>query len=438
MAQAFLPNANAIPSYYAYAATADNGCAQAAVAVLVDYWQRVGLYPTARRGTSQLVDAIYRQHPPDTPGAWFGSTPWRVANIFKALGFATVRRWGETDSFVDLVRSVEIGCPQVVLVDLGKLGDAWALHHYLVVVGVDDKYVYVRNMLDGQTRLPRNAFMEAWHCWALPSSEMHYAAIAAAPTLARLPRRSAVHASSARPSAAALAAALKPDDPAMIKRAAEASTRLADQTGQAQTPKRPAVRSASVRASAALKADDPAEIEKTDEAGAPLALQPDEGREGEGATADVEGGTRRGGKRGGKKRVAKATPVAAQGPKASEGLRQALDEAKRDAASVRIDGEEITSLPDAAARLAKLDAEVLDQLEQKLNDGLRESRHRRAIWENPLTRPGKDGPELPVHYVADVDTRVGWVDEDWQACGSADCPENVRHAQPKTGKKARD
>src|SRR5688500_15009411 len=90
-----IPNTRKMRSYFANSQTSMNGCGQAAVACVVEYFDRRDLYPGVPRESSKLVDAIYRQHPPDTPGAWVGCTPGHIQNILQNLGFKTMRRQGE-------------------------------------------------------------------------------------------------------------------------------------------------------------------------------------------------------------------------------------------------------------------------------------------------------------------------------------------------------
>jgi hypothetical protein len=52
---------------------------------MIHYWDRDELYPCME--SNALVRAVYRAHPPDTPFAWYGSTPGHLQNIFKALRF---------------------------------------------------------------------------------------------------------------------------------------------------------------------------------------------------------------------------------------------------------------------------------------------------------------------------------------------------------------
>lgn len=70
MTIALIPQIENVVNYYASAEEgSDNGCAHAAVATMIHYWDRDELYPG--RESDALVRAVYREHPPDTPFAWW-------------------------------------------------------------------------------------------------------------------------------------------------------------------------------------------------------------------------------------------------------------------------------------------------------------------------------------------------------------------------------
>src|SRR5262245_18812258 len=61
-----------------------NGCAQAAVACLLDYW---GLARGWDATGAALMAEVYRRFPPDSPFALWGTTPGRLERICRACGF---------------------------------------------------------------------------------------------------------------------------------------------------------------------------------------------------------------------------------------------------------------------------------------------------------------------------------------------------------------
>jgi predicted double-glycine peptidase len=393
-------------NYYANSDTSWNGCGQAAVATLVDYWQRTDLYPHVTRGTSGLVDAIYAQHKTDT-GGWLGCTPGHVQNIFKALGFATLRRCGEENAREDLKRSMQAGCPLVVVVDMGKLEGTWQTYHYLIVYGYDNDNVYVRNMIpEGKIDLPWRVFMDAWHCWSLNStlnmikstSEFQYSGICAAPTskqLPRLPKGSTEGLSSLEGDAES--AFVDPEILKILDREVEElaaiSTQLARQMDEAS-------------------AEDSVAQEVADETS------------GAEDTATPEQSSDRMVAKSASSRASRKTSSPGKGQALPAGLDPLFAEAQSLGGLVRIGTTDLTrDRGQASTLLSKLDKEVLDQLVERLKDGIRESNFRREVWDNPLTRP-EAASDLPVHFVLDIDTQVGWVDVDWQTCQLDSCIEN--------------
>jgi hypothetical protein len=170
-----------VPAFYAYAQDSNNGCGQASVASAVRLFNK-GRY--AGVDNQHLVSTIYRDHPPDSPGAVFGSTPGHVENIAAACGLDHWRTYGPGNAQNALRNALSSNMVMAVLVDLGKLGGAWYNHHYLVAFGCDDSNVHVTNALGSQyggqpeEQIPWKDFMEAWHAWDLPSPDWQYAGIA--------------------------------------------------------------------------------------------------------------------------------------------------------------------------------------------------------------------------------------------------------------------
>jgi hypothetical protein len=147
---------------------ARNGCAQAAVAWLIDFHGGArNPYPAG----TDLAAAVYRDHPPDTPLALFGTTPGRVERICRAYGFATRRSCERAGGGPERLRgALDGGRPVIALLDLRRLGGEWGLH-YAVVYGCDDAAVHCTNMPPTRhSAEPRQAiawsgFTRAWRCW---------------------------------------------------------------------------------------------------------------------------------------------------------------------------------------------------------------------------------------------------------------------------------
>ena len=171
----------AVPCYFAQETTSNNGCGQAAVASIVDFYH-AGPYA----GRPDIVSAIYAHNPPDTPGAAFGSTPGHVENICQAVGLQHWRTYGPGNAETALKeQALDKGLLMIVLLDLGKLGDSWWTFHYPVAYGYDENGVHLTNMVassfggNGEQVVPWSTFMDAWHCWTLPSGDWQYAGICA-------------------------------------------------------------------------------------------------------------------------------------------------------------------------------------------------------------------------------------------------------------------
>lgn len=165
---------------FAYGA-ARNGCAQAAVAWLLERWGRMP------EGTgADPVMAVYRRFPPDTPFALLGTTPWGLEEICRRCGLITERWSGQAKaSRARLEESLSSGCPTIVLLDTHRLGNGWGLH-YVVATSCDSEGVRCTNMLPSrlgdlsEQHLPWDAFLHAWATWA-PLPSLRYVGITARP-----------------------------------------------------------------------------------------------------------------------------------------------------------------------------------------------------------------------------------------------------------------
>ncbi len=172
---------------HAYFATSDavkNGCAQAAVACLLDYW-KVPPYPS-KQG-DDLVYAVYHaaKNEPDSPGQAFGTSPGQAEDICRYYGFTTNRWCNNRDGGkTTLVAALQKGHPVIVLLDFGALGEQWFVScHYPVVYGCDDGSVYLTNMIPtkwssaAKQTLSWSDFMNAWNMGFTHMGEFEYVGI---------------------------------------------------------------------------------------------------------------------------------------------------------------------------------------------------------------------------------------------------------------------
>ena len=119
-------------------------------------------------------------------------------------------------------------------------------------------------------------------------------------------------------------------------------------------------------------------------------------------------------------------PVQPEKPDKSEAekgrLQTDLDRAAHDAHTVKLDGKNVTLAPrdEISTKIQNLGDDVVKQFRQVFDDAMRESKHRRDIWENDLTRPPKEdrkNPDHAVHFTINIDSKLGWVEvESWHRC----------------------
>ena len=350
MGSAFIPFLDHLPNEYSSVDDSNNGCAHAAVTSLVRYYDRQDIYPEAITNTDLLV-ALYRNHPPDSRDAFFGSTPGHLHNILKKFGFHTWRRFGAEHARRDLERSIKAGVPMVVLIDMGKFDPVDNfVGHYVVVFGFDDEKVHVRNMLPDTIDWIRwDLFLSAWHCWflnQLPNpligiGDWQYAGIAVSMSKEQILR------ASSRRTRLIITPAETENLPEVVSglqpspRLMQLSTRLAKRN-----------------------------------------VQP--------------------------RRMSRFTPPV-RPPRGAATLAKTLTSVSAAGGIVTIDGEDVTSASDGATRLATLPREVVKQLREKLGDSLREARLRRELADNPLVPTPAE-----MHFTVNVDTADEWVDVEWR------------------------
>jgi hypothetical protein len=159
----------------------ENGCASAAVAVLLQHWKNVP-YKDSNGHTlcgKSLADAIFCDHPPDA--GHYGTTPGHLENMFKAYRLTT-NRWcnNKEGGLETLQNGIQKLQPTCVLVDYGKLSSNFNfIAHYLIGYAYCDDGIYCSNMLEGsqQQLIDWNTFFDAWQCWFIPGGDFHYAGV---------------------------------------------------------------------------------------------------------------------------------------------------------------------------------------------------------------------------------------------------------------------
>ncbi len=165
---------------YAYSSHND-GCGQAAAAVIIDYWKTDPFIPGVCSDLNCVADQVYAAHPPDTGIIHLGSTPGHVENICKCYKLITNRFCNApVNACINtLQQAIQQNRPVIVLMDAGKLpGGANFQGHYLVAYKYDDSGVYVSNYLDPSGAYMKwNDFSAAWNPWFIPGGDFHYAGI---------------------------------------------------------------------------------------------------------------------------------------------------------------------------------------------------------------------------------------------------------------------
>ena len=97
-----------------------------------------------------------------------GTYPWDMVRVAETLGLEA--EWKENLTIADLEASLRDGVP--VIVDAQRIKEpnktweeSWATGHYMVVIGVDDRSVYLEDpdMLGTRIVMDRDEFVQAWH-----------------------------------------------------------------------------------------------------------------------------------------------------------------------------------------------------------------------------------------------------------------------------------
>ena len=97
-----------------------------------------------------------------------GTYPWDMVRVARDLGLEA--EWKDNLTIADLEASIRDGVP--VIIDGQRFREAnktweesWAVGHYMVVIGVDDRSVYIEDPAILGTRLvmDRDEFVQSWH-----------------------------------------------------------------------------------------------------------------------------------------------------------------------------------------------------------------------------------------------------------------------------------
>jgi len=119
-----------------------------------------------------------------TPG--HGTYPWDMVRVAESLGLEA--EWRDNLTLADLETSIQDGVPVIIDAqrwrESGKTWeDSWAAGHYMVVIGIDNRSVYLEDpaLLGTRLAMDRDDFLQSWHDY-----EGELSAGAAAPTYYRL------------------------------------------------------------------------------------------------------------------------------------------------------------------------------------------------------------------------------------------------------------
>jgi len=97
-----------------------------------------------------------------------GTYPWDMVGAAKQLGFDA--EWKENLTLDDIKRSLQQGIPVITDSQRFKGADGtfennWAGGHYMVAIGIDDRYIYLEDpvLLGSRLKMTRTDFEESWH-----------------------------------------------------------------------------------------------------------------------------------------------------------------------------------------------------------------------------------------------------------------------------------
>ncbi len=102
-----------------------------------------------------------------------GTSPYTIVNVSRSLGFSAELRTDVT--LLDLESAVHAGIPVIVGIQAWRDNtsppfwlDDWGDGHYLVVIGMDEKNVYLEDpaMLGTRGVISRDEFLMRWHDFA--------------------------------------------------------------------------------------------------------------------------------------------------------------------------------------------------------------------------------------------------------------------------------
>lgn len=97
-----------------------------------------------------------------------GTYPWDMVRVAKELGFEA--EWRENLTLADLETSIREKAP--VIIDGQRIKgqslsweETWNAGHYMVVIGIDDNYVYLEDpaILGSRLKITRDEFLSLWH-----------------------------------------------------------------------------------------------------------------------------------------------------------------------------------------------------------------------------------------------------------------------------------
>lgn len=144
------------------------------------YDEKDGCYHWA---DGEIIDRICEDFPPDHLFGLFGTTPGQVVKALRCAGLkanlAASRDEGEGRQTIwaEVKRSVKVGLPVIVTIDMGKLGGRPLSAHWGVIYRIEASDVRLANT-KSITTVPEARLLLAFECWFMPPYFNHCAVFA--------------------------------------------------------------------------------------------------------------------------------------------------------------------------------------------------------------------------------------------------------------------
>lgn len=112
--------------------------------------------------TGLPLKQVHREHPPDTPFALLGTTPWRLARAARAYGRSGEIAWSLRPRALP-------PAPFAALVDVRHWGRRLPAAHWALVLSHDGETVRCAE----EGAMPRSRFLRAWRVFGHASVTLH-------------------------------------------------------------------------------------------------------------------------------------------------------------------------------------------------------------------------------------------------------------------------